>query len=95
MGHEALDGVLKWNPKVACRTLEGTAFILLSSRMVSLNEVGTFIWESLKEGATLDQVVASVLEEFDTSPDVARADARELISTLLEKEMLVPAVPRT
>ena len=49
---------------MACRTLDGTAFILLASRMVSLNEVGTFIWERFQNAATLEDVVQSVDRVF-------------------------------
>ena len=38
----------KWSPRVASRTLEETAFILNQSQMVSLNPVGTFVWDQLK-----------------------------------------------
>jgi hypothetical protein len=86
------DTILRWNPKVSCRTLDGTAFILLKSRMLSLNEVGTFIWESFKDGASLGGVVDKVVETFETTPERAESDAREFVHTLLEREMLVPAV---
>ena len=64
---------LKWNPKVACRTLEGTAFILLDSRMVRLNEVGTRIWELFEEGSTVKSVVDQIVEEFERAPIALRA----------------------
>lgn len=86
---------LKWNSKVACRTLEGTAFILLKSRMVSLNEVGTFIWEQFEKGTTIEGVAAQVVKQFETSLDAARTDAREFVRALVEKEMLVPVGPIT
>lgn len=86
-----MEQALRWNPKVACRTLDGTAFILLKSRMVSLNEVGTFIWERFKDGAELDEVVERVVEEFEVAREVARADALEFVHALVEKEMLIPA----
>ena len=65
-----------WNPKVACRTLDGTAFILLNSRMLSLNEVGTFLWDRLEEGASLEHLVGDVLEEFATDETQAKEDAQ-------------------
>lgn len=85
-----LAGQYRWNPLVSCRTLDGTAFILLKSRMVSLNEVGTFIWERLENGAELAHVVAKVVEEFETTGDAARQDAEEFVRVLIDKEMLVP-----
>jgi hypothetical protein len=81
---------LKWNPRVACRTLDGTAFILLNSRMLRLNEVGTYIWERFEDGATLDGVVDGVISEFDTTPAKAKADAQAFVKQLVAKEVLIP-----
>ena len=86
---------LKWNPRVACRTLDGTAFILLNSRMLRLNEVGTYIWERFENGATLDKVVDGILEEFETTPKKAKADAAAFVKTLVNKEVLVPVSSRS
>ncbi len=81
-----------WNPQVACRTLDGTAFILLKSRMMRLNEVGTRIWELFENGATLDHVAAAITEEFDTTKDRAQADTHAFVEDLLAKELLVPMI---
>ena len=82
-------GCFRWNPAVSCRTLDGTAFILLKSRMVSLNEVGTFIWERLEKGAELEAIVTLVVETFETTCDTARRDAHEFARVLIDKEMLI------
>ena len=89
-GEERAAGTLAWNPRVACRTLDETAFILLNSRMVRLNEVGTRIWELFENGSTLDTVVAQIVEEFETSTEQAAEDARVFVSELVEKELLIP-----
>ena len=87
----AQEKIWKWNPKVACRTLEGTAFILLNSRMLSLNEVGTFLWGRLEEGASLEHLVSDVLEEFDADETQAKEDAQVFVNTLIDKELLIEA----
>lgn len=89
---ETLDetATLRWNASVACRTLEGTAFILLNSRMVRLNEVGTRIWELFEEGSTIARVVDEIVAQYDASPERVSADARAFVSELVAKEMLVP-----
>ena len=87
----AQEKIWKWNPKVACRTLEGTAFILLNSRMLSLNEVGTFLWGRLEEGASLEHLVGDVLEEFNTDETQAKEDAQVFVNTLIDKELLIEA----
>ena len=57
-----------WNPKVACRTLDETAFILLNSRMVRLNEVGTRIWDLFEIGSSINTVVEGQLEPGEEKP---------------------------
>ena len=82
-------GQFKWNPRVATRTLDDTAFVLLQSRMVSLNEVGTFLWEHYKEASTLNAAVGAVVDNFETTEHDARPDVVEFTRELLNKELLV------
>ena len=83
--------VLAWNPRVACRTLDGTAFILLDSRMLRLNEVATVIWEHFEHCATVETAVAGVLAIFAAGPTRVRADTQSLVRDLVRREVLVPA----
>ena len=78
----------EWNPEIACRTLEDTAFILHRSKMMSLNEVGTFIWEQFRNPKTIGCVVNAVLEEFDTAREVATLDVNSFCEHLVEREIL-------
>lgn len=89
-GEERVVCALHWNPRVACRTLDETAFILLNSRMVRLDQVGTFIWEQYEYGSTLDAVIGSVVAEFDTTTEQAAKDASAFVGELVTKELLVP-----
>ena len=81
----------QWNPEIACRTLEETAFILHQSKMVSLNDVGTFIWECFKQACPISDVVAAVVDEFDTSHQEAQKDVEEFVAELLGQDLLVEA----
>lgn len=83
--------VLAWNREAACRTIDGTVFVLLHSRMVSLNSVGSFVWEKFEKGAAVGEVVDAVVDEFEIDRETAKADTIEFIRTLREKEMLVTA----
>ena len=79
----------QWNPRIACRTLEDTAFILHESKMVSLNEVGTFIWEQFKKPRAKSAVVDAVENEFDAPrADIAK-DVDVFVESLLERALLV------
>jgi len=84
--------VYEWNPKIACRTLEDTAFILYQSRMVSLNEVGTFIWERFREPAGVCEIVDAVLEQFETTREQASCDVEEFVRLLAARDLVVARV---
>ncbi len=79
----------RWHPKIATRTLDGAAFILLGSRMLSLNEVGTCLWQSFERGATIEQACTEVVASFEAQPEQVRKDATQFIDQLLERGMLV------
>lgn len=82
---------LTWNAKVACRTIDGTAFILNDGQMVSLNGVGSFIWAKFEEGSTIEDAIDAVLDFYDVDVKTARADSIEFIRTLRDRNMLVAA----
>ena len=79
----------RWNPRVACRTLDGTAFVLLDSRMVRLNAVGTRMWELLEQGATLKTVRLRIVKEFDVEARRAAADLQAFVDALQARGLLV------
>ena len=83
------DVKLQWNPRVASRTLDDTAFVLFDSRMVSLNDVGTYVWETYKNPHTPAEVIDGVVDEFETTSEQARQDILEFTNTLLEKSLLI------
>ena len=80
-----------WNPEISCRTLEETAFILHQSKMMSLNDVGTFIWEQFKTPSHLSEVVQAVIREFDTTEEIATQDVQVFCDQLLERKLLIEA----
>ncbi|MEE2959926.1 MAG: PqqD family protein [Myxococcota bacterium] len=83
------DAKFQWNPRVASRTLDDTAFVLFDSRMVSLNEVGTYIWETYKHPHTTTEVTGGVVGEFETTSEQARQDTLEFTNALLKKSLLI------
>lgn len=66
------------------------AFVLLGNRMVSLNEVGTFLWERLERGAEVAELVGEVVDAFETTQARAAADTRAFVRRLVDEAMLVP-----
>lgn len=78
------------HPKVAVRVIHGEAMILTAHDSVlhTLNPVATRIWELLPEHRQFSTMVGALVAEFLVEPEVAEADLRELVTELLEKQIL-------
>lgn len=50
--------------------------------LISLNEVGEFLWDHLLEDTTFDQLIAEIMEEYDVEEETARQDALEFVNRL-------------
>ena len=64
---------------------DAVAAILFSGgSMLSLNEFGIELWE-LCDGRSVDEMVASLLSEFDIDEDVLRSDILDFLESLSQK----------
>lgn len=81
----------KQNPAIITRTIDGLAVIMdpQEGMVLSLNPVGTLIWEMADGNYTQDDIVAAVCSEFDVRRDAASADLMEFAAVLLEKRLLI------
>ena len=80
----------KWSPRVASRTLEETAFILNQSQMVSLNPVGTFVWDQLKGSSkSLAELTGAVTTEFEVEAATATHDIEQFLKELIQESLVV------
>jgi PqqD family protein of HPr-rel-A system len=62
-----------------------------SGQYYTLNEMATEILEQFTSGSTLQAVVAYVCKEYDVSQSEAQTDIQSMLSTLLEKELVLLA----
>jgi hypothetical protein len=56
--------------------------------LISLNEVGAFLWERLPDAADADALVDAVVEIYDVDREQAAADVEEFLGRLREIEVL-------
>ena len=56
--------------------------------MFAMNEVGAFIWDNLPEAEDDEAIVKKLLEEYDVTPEIAAADAKEFLDRLREMGIL-------
>ena len=58
------------------------------SGVITLNEVGAFLWESLKEDTDLDGLVKALRSEYDVDEATARTDISEFLDKLRGADLL-------
>ena len=52
------------------------------SGVITLNDVGAFLWKNLEEDVSEEELVQRVLEEYDTDEETARKDVAEYMTSL-------------
>lgn len=56
--------------------------------MITLNEVGAFLWQKMAADCTVTDLVDAILAEYDVTADVATADVERFVAALREKSLL-------
>lgn len=56
--------------------------------MISLNEVGAFLWKQLEKGADEQALVQALLGEYEVSEEIAKNDVSKFVQKLREEELL-------
>ncbi len=56
--------------------------------IMSVNESGHLLWEMLEKGATEDELLQEMLNEYDVSAEIAKNDIDEFLSELIAKGIL-------
>ncbi|ESP90006.1 hypothetical protein K933_00547 [Candidatus Halobonum tyrrellensis G22] len=71
-------------------TIDGETVVLHTDagKYYGFNEVGTFVWESLQEPHTVEEVYEAVTDEYDVGYDRCREDVDELLAELADKDLV-------
>ena len=87
----SLDSRVAIHEDAVFRELDGEAVILqLDAGMYfGLDPVGTRLWQLIETHGALRPVLDAALTEFDVAPDVLEQDLLDLVSTLVEKRLVV------
>ena len=56
--------------------------------IITLNEVGAFLWQKLTADCTVAGLVEALLAEYDVTADIATADVERFVASLREKNLL-------
>lgn len=57
--------------------------------VITLNETGVLLWRALEKGATQDELVKVILDEYDIDKTTAKADVLAFINKLQGASLLV------
>lgn len=56
--------------------------------LITVNEIGAFIWKKLDQDITEDELVQAILEEYEVDEETARNDVEEFLDKLAECKIL-------
>jgi hypothetical protein len=78
------------SPKTAWRIIEGEAVILsMESKVLrGLNPVGSRIWELIDGRRGLEEITATIVQEFDVTPAAAAQDVGAFLQELLDRGLV-------
>lgn len=57
--------------------------------MICLNEVSAHIWKGLQEETSKEEILNSILQEFDVSMEEALTDLEDFLHQLKENDLLI------
>jgi hypothetical protein len=80
------------NEYAAYRVIDGLALVVHpDGKLLTLNKVGSLIWELADGSNTLDVIVEKVCQEFDVDATRAGKEARDFIDKLVAKKLVTLA----
>lgn len=56
--------------------------------VITLNETAAFLWQKLQGGTQADELVSSLLVEYEVGEEQAREDVSEFLALLKERKVL-------
>lgn len=56
--------------------------------LITVNEVGAFLWEYLQEDTTKEQLINTVLDEYEVEREVVEKDVDEFLQELLDAQII-------
>ena len=56
--------------------------------VINLNDTGVFLWKLLEKGATEQELIEALLNEYEVEKEIAERDVNKLVSKLKEAKLL-------
>lgn len=58
--------------------------------LISLNEPGAYLWNTLQQSRSEEELVAALVGEYEVAPETASADVRAFLVRMAEAGILTP-----
>ena len=58
------------------------------NKMLTLNETGAFLWECLQNGASEEELLGKMTDEYDIDSETAKRDIEKFIADLRTHEII-------
>lgn len=82
---------IRQNPDTPARTIDGEALVITpeDSRLHTLNETATYIWDRADGSRTLEAIAAEMADEFEVDPATLRAEAVAFVEDAVQRGLMV------
>ncbi len=87
---------MKLNDNFILKNIAGSSVVLPVGEeavkikgMITLNEVAEFIWKKIESGAEYEEILGSLINEYNAPEDVIKKDLDDFLNTLKEKNIIL------
>lgn len=74
---------------------EGVILSLRNGKYYGLNSVGVSVWLNILEAATLAEIEAAVMREYDVDEETCRREVSSFLESMLNEELIEPVDDRS
>lgn len=86
---------MKFKKEFMLREIVGEAVLIPTGEtaaqfngLISVNELGRFIWENYENAKDEDELLQRILDEYEVEKDIAKTDLDEFLQTLKDAEII-------
>lgn len=82
---------LSQNPDTPARTIDGEAIIITpdDSKLHTLNDTATYIWDRADGTRTLEAIAADMLDEFEVDAETLRKEAVAFVEDAVQRGLML------
>lgn len=67
---------------------EGVILSLKNGKYYGVNSVGVCVWKNIQQAATLEEIEAAVMKEYDVDPETCHREVTVFLEEMLGEELI-------